>query len=47
MLRCGICGSDLHARHHAEELEAARATGYDGVMGPDDEVVMGHEFVAR
>ena len=21
--RCGICGSDLHARHHAEELRAA------------------------
>ncbi len=48
VLRCGICGSDLHARHHAEELrEAALATGYDGVMGPGDEVVMGHEFVGE
>lgn len=48
VLRCGICGSDLHARHHAEELRsAAQATGYDGVMGPEDEVVMGHEFVGE
>lgn len=44
---CGICGSDLHARHHAEELaEAAAATGYDHVMRPDDAVVMGHEVCA-
>ena len=48
VVRCGICGSDLHARHHAEELKAAaHATGYDGVMGPDDAVVMGHEFVGE
>ncbi len=48
VVRCGICGSDLHARHHAEELKAAaHATGYDGAMGPDDAVVMGHEFVGE
>lgn len=23
VLRCGICGSDLHARHHADELAEA------------------------
>lgn len=45
VLRCGICGSDLHARHHADEMaEAASAAGFDGVMGYADEVVFGHEF---
>jgi threonine dehydrogenase-like Zn-dependent dehydrogenase len=48
VLRCGICGSDLHARHHADELQsAAAATGYAEAMGPDDTVVMGHEFVGE
>ena len=23
VLRCGICGSDLHMRHHCDELKAA------------------------
>lgn len=33
VLRCGICGSDLHARHDADEMaDAAAATGYDGAM---------------
>lgn len=45
VLRCGICGSDLHARHHADDMaEAASAAGFDGVMGFNDEVVFGHEF---
>jgi threonine dehydrogenase-like Zn-dependent dehydrogenase len=45
VLRCGICGSDLHARHHCDELHALMArTGYDGVMRSTDEVVFGHEF---
>jgi threonine dehydrogenase-like Zn-dependent dehydrogenase len=48
VLRCGICGSDLHARQHADELQAAAAaTGYADAMGPDDRVVMGHEFVGE
>jgi threonine dehydrogenase-like Zn-dependent dehydrogenase len=48
VLRCGICGSDLHARHHAEELAAAAAaTGYDQAMRPSDTVVLGHEFVGE
>ncbi len=42
---CGICGSDLHARVHAEEMaEAAAASGYDGFMRTSDSVVFGHEF---
>lgn len=48
VLRCGICGSDLHARHHADELAAAAAaTGYDDAMQPKDTVVLGHEFVGE
>ena len=43
--RCGICGSDLHARHHCDELaEVMTETGYDGFMRSDQEVVFGHEF---
>jgi threonine dehydrogenase-like Zn-dependent dehydrogenase len=45
VVRCGICGSDLHARHHADAMaEAASAAGYDQAMRFDDEVVFGHEF---
>ena len=45
VLRCGICGSDLHARHHADELaEVTAATGYDGIFRSSDPVVLGHEF---
>jgi threonine dehydrogenase-like Zn-dependent dehydrogenase len=42
---CGICGSDLHARHHADAVADAAATaGYDDLMRPADAVVLGHEF---
>ncbi|QIS23249.1 zinc-binding dehydrogenase [Nocardia terpenica] len=45
VLRCGICGSDLHARLHCDELAAlAAATGYDHFMRSDQRVVLGHEF---
>src|SRR5437764_13029057 len=48
VLRCGICGSDLHAREHCDELaEVAREAGYDDFMRSDQEVVMGHEFCGR
>ena len=44
-MRCGICGSDLHARHHCDEAadDVARA-GYDAFMRSSDRVVLGHEF---
>jgi threonine dehydrogenase-like Zn-dependent dehydrogenase len=43
--RCGICGSDLHARHHADEqAELLAKAGYDGFMRSDQQVVFGHEF---
>jgi threonine dehydrogenase-like Zn-dependent dehydrogenase len=45
VLRCGICGSDLHARHHCNEMaDVARETGYEHFMRSDQDVVMGHEF---
>ncbi len=45
VLRCGICGSDLHARHHCDELaEVMVEAGYDGFMRSDQKVVFGHEF---
>jgi threonine dehydrogenase-like Zn-dependent dehydrogenase len=45
VLRCGICGSDLHARHHCDELADVTArVGYDGIMRSHESVVMGHEF---
>ena len=45
VVACGICGSDLHARKHSDELaDAAAAAGYDGIMRPHQRVVLGHEF---
>ena len=43
--RCGICGSDLHARHHADEqADVSAEAGYDGFMRSHQRVVLGHEF---
>jgi threonine dehydrogenase-like Zn-dependent dehydrogenase len=43
--RCGICGSDLHAKDHADELEDVMAAlSYPDFMRGDTPVVMGHEF---
>ena len=45
VLRCGICGSDLHARHHCDELADMMVdSGYDDFMRSDQQVVFGHEF---
>jgi threonine dehydrogenase-like Zn-dependent dehydrogenase len=42
---CGICGSDLHARHHADaQADVLAEAGYDGFMRSAQQVVMGHEF---
>ena len=41
----GICGSDLHARHHMDELADVMAeVGYDDFMRSNQQVVFGHEF---
>jgi threonine dehydrogenase-like Zn-dependent dehydrogenase len=45
VLRCGICGSDLHARHHCDELaDVVAEAGYDAFMRSDQQVVFGHEL---
>jgi threonine dehydrogenase-like Zn-dependent dehydrogenase len=48
VVRCGICGSDLHARHHADEMAGMlREVGYEGFMRSAQSVVFGHEFAGR
>ena len=45
---CGICGSDLHALVHADELVAATAeVGVPLAFDPHLDYVMGHEFTAE
>ncbi|WP_445165827.1 zinc-binding dehydrogenase [Mycolicibacterium sp. Dal123E01] len=42
---CGICGSDLHAKDHADEVSGLTGEmGYRDFMRSDTPVVMGHEF---
>jgi threonine dehydrogenase-like Zn-dependent dehydrogenase len=42
---CGICGSDLHARHHADDQAGVLAeAGYDGFMRTNQKVIFGHEI---
>ncbi len=48
VLRCGICGSDLHSRHHADEMADVLAeAGYEGYMRSDQEIIFGHEFAGQ
>jgi threonine dehydrogenase-like Zn-dependent dehydrogenase len=45
VLRCGICGSDLHARHGIDEwADLAEQAGYDRFGRSSQPVVFGHEF---
>ena len=42
---CGICGSDLHSRRHADaQADVLAEAGYDGFGRSDQQVVFGHEF---
>jgi threonine dehydrogenase-like Zn-dependent dehydrogenase len=44
-LACGICGSDLHAVKHADQLaDALRRSGAPFSLDPSRDIVMGHEF---
>jgi len=44
--RTGICGSDLHGRHHADLVaDVADKAGYPHLMRMNQPIVMGHEFV--
>src|SRR4051812_26536301 len=46
--RCGICGSDLHARHGIDEwADMAAKTGYERFGRSDQPLVFGHEFSGR
>ncbi len=48
VVRAGICGSDLHARFHADAMaDAAAAIGMDRMMRTAQPIVMGHEFSGR
>ncbi len=48
VVRTGICGSDLHARYHCDELaDVTQESGYDAFMRLDQSVVLGHEFSGR
>jgi threonine dehydrogenase-like Zn-dependent dehydrogenase len=43
--RCGICGSDLHSRLHADDLaDVLGEIGYDDYMRAAHPVVLGHEL---
>lgn len=45
VLRCGICGSDLHVRQHCGHWSGIMArSGYHALSRPGAEVVFGHEF---
>ncbi len=45
VLRCGICGSDLHARHGLDDwADLAEQAGYDRFGRSAEPVVFGHEF---
>jgi threonine dehydrogenase-like Zn-dependent dehydrogenase len=48
VLRCGICGSDLHVRQHCDHWGQLMArNGYRGVAGSATAIVFGHEFSAE
>jgi threonine dehydrogenase-like Zn-dependent dehydrogenase len=45
VLRCGICGSDLHARTGMDQwANLAERAGFDRLGRSDEPVVFGHEF---
>ena len=45
VLRCGICGSDLHARTGIDDwADMAEQAGYDRFGRSHEPVVFGHEF---
>ncbi|MEK6638461.1 MAG: zinc-binding dehydrogenase [Pseudomonadota bacterium] len=45
VLRCGICGTDLHARHQCDGWSHLMTrAGFDGFQRSHEAVVFGHEF---
>jgi threonine dehydrogenase-like Zn-dependent dehydrogenase len=48
VLRCGICGSDLHARHGVDSwADMTARVGYHRFARSDQPVVFGHEFCGQ
>ena len=48
VLRCGICGSDLHVRKHCDQWgEVMARSGYRALLRSEQQVVFGHEFSAE
>jgi threonine dehydrogenase-like Zn-dependent dehydrogenase len=48
VVRCGICGSDLHVRKHCDHWGTVMArSGYRSLLSSSQEVVFGHEFSAE
>ncbi len=48
VLRCGICGSDLHAREGCDAwADMAARAGYRRFARSDQEIVFGHEFCGQ
>jgi threonine dehydrogenase-like Zn-dependent dehydrogenase len=45
VLRCGICGSDLHARHGIDDwADLSVKAGYHRLGRSNEQIVFGHEF---
>ena len=48
VLRCGICGSDLHVRDHCDHWGRMMSSqGYRALVSSTQEMVFGHEFSAE
>ena len=48
VIRCGICGSDLHVRQHCDHWgQLMVRSGYTALQSSSQEVVFGHEFSAE
>ena len=48
VVRCGICGSDLHMQKHCDHMHnLAQRVGFSGVAQSSEEFVMGHEFCGK
>lgn len=48
VVRCGICGSDLHMQHHCDHMHnLASRVGFSGVAQSHQPFVMGHEFCGK
>ncbi len=48
VLRCGICGSDLHIRHHCDHMKSLMGRiGYSRFPSASDPIVFGHEMTCE